>query len=664
VNTLPLLLAGACALWGVQTGQWIIAAAAAVALEAPRVLPLRWNVEQAHFNRLSDFCSVLVVAVALYLYFTYGNPRWLFLLFEWMPVLLLPLALAQAWGNLPRIDVSAVVWTMRKDPQRLRHTFNLGYPYLAVWVLAASAADAGSHWFYKGLALLAAWALWAARPRRLPLAVWLAPLGVAVVAGYGLQWSLPRAQTWLQDAALEWINPGGSRTDPYRSRTDLGHIGKLKWDDAIVLRVRPGGAVRGPLLLHRASYNHYYGTTWSARGEPLVPQPPESRSRWVLGTGASPSTRVEVFDFSPRGNPVLTLPRGTVEVRSLEAASVKKNALGTVQADSPPGFFSYVAWVDPAAAIDGGPNADDLVIPKNEQALFSRLARELSLQGLPANQALAAVEAHFARGFGYNTYQEARARGRTPLEDFLLRTRAGHCEYFATATALLLRAAGVPARYATGFSAQEYSELEDAYVVRVRHAHAWVKAYVNGAWRDVDTTPGTWASIEEAAASSWWSPVADLWSWGRFRLSQLTAGTSDEDGSRTLWTGVALLLMAWFGWRMYRQRRLMTIGKAGQGKESVRTERAGSDSEFFQVERALAKSGLPRGAGESVMEWLVRIGPKLPEGVRASELVELAGLHYRHRFDPAGLPPPERERLKVSAERWLAVNSKNQFSRR
>jgi len=121
--------------------------------------------------------------------------------------------------------------------------------------------------------------------------------------------------------------------------------------------------------------------------------------------------------------------------------------------------------------------------------------------------------------------------------------------------------------------------------------------------------------------------------------------------------------MAWFAWRLYHQRRLMTIGKAKQGRESSAAAAPGSDSEFFQVERALAKSGLPRGAGESVMEWLARIGPKLPEGVRASELIELASLHYRHRFDPAGLAPADRERLRASAERWLAVNGKLQMAK-
>ena len=66
------------------------------------------------------------------------------------------------------------------------------------------------------------------------------------------------------------VSATGSRTDPYQSRTDLGHIGVLKQDDAIVLRVRPDGAITTPLLLHRASYNGYFGTTWMARNAPLT----------------------------------------------------------------------------------------------------------------------------------------------------------------------------------------------------------------------------------------------------------------------------------------------------------------------------------------------------------------------------------------------------------
>ena len=93
-----------------------------------------------------------------------------------------------------------------------------------------------------------------------------------------------------------------------------------------------------------------------------------------------------------------------------------------------------------------------------------------------------------------------------------MRSRAGHCEYFATATVLLLREAGIPARYATGFSVQDFSRMENRSVVRERHAHAWVLAFVNGAWRDLDTTPSNWGELGKSRM-----PAGGL----RFRTSGL-----------------------------------------------------------------------------------------------------------------------------------------------
>jgi len=140
--------------------------------------------------------------------------------------------------------------------------------------------------------------------------LWIALFVTTVGAGYGLQQGLFRAQAWLEEVVPEWIGASGSRTDPYRSRTDLGHIGDLKQDDAIILRVRPRGEHGRPLLLHRASYNAYFGGTWSARNAPLVARLPDAGARWSLARDAAPAARVTVFDYSPRGNPVLSLPRG------------------------------------------------------------------------------------------------------------------------------------------------------------------------------------------------------------------------------------------------------------------------------------------------------------------------------------------------------------------
>ena len=652
MNTPAGVLAAACLLWGLQTGYWPVSVAAAFVLEAPRFVALRWNIEQAHFNRLSDFCSVLVLLVGGYLYFTFGNPRALMLLFQWLPVLLLPLAAAQAWGNLREVDVAAFVWTLRRADSEEHYALNLGYPCLAVWVVAASATLTRGPWFYAGLAALVAWALWSARPRRYPVALWIVLLAATAGAGYGVHLGLYRTQTWLEEVVPEWIGGSGARTDPYRTRTDLGHIGELKEDNAIVLRVRIEGDPGSPLLLHRASYNGYFGGSWAARNAPLqVVRPPDATASWTLVRDAVPTTaRVTVYDYSPRGNPVLSLPNRTVEVRELKALGLKRNRLGTVQAELPPGYFSYVGTL--GAGTEGAPNDDDLRIPQSERKLFDEIAERLGLASRAPGAVAEAVKGYFADGFKYTTYQHSGAGARSALADFLLRTKAGHCEYYATATVLLLRAAGVPARYATGFSAQEYSKLEDAYIVRVRHAHAWASAWVDGRWVEIDTTPPSWAVIENNEAS-WWAPVSDLWAWARFRLAQLGAGARDEDRVAAISAGVALLVAFWFGWRLYRQRKLMIFGGRG-GKQDAEPSRApGADSELFQIERALAQAGLARTEGETVMAWIARIRDRLPAGLDTDSLLTIARLHYRYRFDPAGLPSSERAQLRTLALQWL-----------
>jgi hypothetical protein len=76
-----------------------------------------------------------------------------------------------------------------------------------------------------------------------------------------------------------------------------------------------------------------------------------------------------------------------------------------------------------------------------------------------------------------------------PVEDFLFNTRRGHCEYFASAAALLLRSMGTPTRVVNGFKGAEWNDLAGVYQIRQRMAHSWVEAYVNGYWRTVDPSP-------------------------------------------------------------------------------------------------------------------------------------------------------------------------------
>ncbi len=94
-----------------------------------------------------------------------------------------------------------------------------------------------------------------------------------------------------------------------------------------------------------------------------------------------------------------------------------------------------------------------------------------------------------------------------PIEDFVANHRAGHCEYFASALALMLRSQGIPARVVVGFHCDEFNLIGGYYQVRQHHAHAWVEAYLDpdevreelppgsdtspyGGWLRLDATPG------------------------------------------------------------------------------------------------------------------------------------------------------------------------------
>jgi len=84
-----------------------------------------------------------------------------------------------------------------------------------------------------------------------------------------------------------------------------------------------------------------------------------------------------------------------------------------------------------------------------------------------------------------------KASGPDPLADFLFNVKTGHCEYFSTAMAVMLRTRGIPTRVVNGFLPGEYNDAADAYTVRQSDAHSWVEVYFpeTASWVTFDPTP-------------------------------------------------------------------------------------------------------------------------------------------------------------------------------
>ena len=103
-----------------------------------------------------------------------------------------------------------------------------------------------------------------------------------------------------------------------------------------------------------------------------------------------------------------------------------------------------------------------------------------------------------------------------PISDFLLNKKSAHCQYFASATVMLLRELKIPARYATGFWAHETGS-DGITTVRGRDAHAWAEAYVDGTgWVTVESTPPSGRADPQANPISWYQKwqeqIEDAWS--------------------------------------------------------------------------------------------------------------------------------------------------------
>jgi hypothetical protein len=351
--------------------------------------------------------------------------------------------------------------------------------------------------------------------------------------------------------------------------------------------------------------------------------------------------RIVIDDQSPRGNPVLSLPAGTARIEGLEAIGLQHNPLGAVQAERPPGAFRYIVSYDPRAAIESAPAEIDLRIPRSEAATIGEVAASLGLRSMPPEKAVQAVVQHFAGQFHYALNQAGKPAGSTALAHFLLASHAGHCEYFASATVLLLRAAGVPARYATGFSVQEQAPGAAAYVVRQRHAHGWARAWIGERWIDIDTTPPDWFAAE-AAGDTVWTSLADFWSSALYRWD-LARAEIGQQGMVAITTAVAIALALWLTWRLWRGRTPAT--PQGITRSIAPVQRQGRDSEFYAIESRLHASGWSRPSGESLSEWIERITHHQPAGFDAEAARRALRLHYRYRFDPEGLNSAERGEL-------------------
>jgi hypothetical protein len=331
----------------------------------------------------------------------------------------------------------------------------------------------------------------------------------------------------------------------------------------------------------------------------------------------------------------------------VSVAVIKMNKTGAVLAAGP-GLMIFDAHFGPGATLDSPPDAGtnrlDLSVPTNEVPALDQIISEMKISGATEERKLLAVRKFFTDKFSYSVWlgpDKVARTNETALSRFLLQSRSGHCEYFATATVLLLRQLGIPARYAVGYAVHESSG--HGYVVRERDAHAWCLVWDERTqtWQDFDTTPASWVATESkrASATQW---LSDFGSWVRFEIAKFRWGQINLR-QYLLWALVPVLAFLLFQ-IVFRHRRKRRVQARNNSPGAV-IFWPGLDSEFYALERRLAARDVPRLPSEPLAGWLARALAEPALADLRKPLQKLLRLHYRHRFDPRGLNGPERETL-------------------
>jgi len=620
----PLLNGLALLLWGWQTGFIVYSFIMALTIELPRVFTYRLHISDREFNYIADISTLLFLSVTVYLFFEHSFEG-IFLILATLPFIFYLLLLAQSYNTREDISLSVLFISLRKQTDKDKKRLNIAYPYFFICIIAASSGNHHRNLFYFFAILLVVTALWSLRPSRDRKIPALIILTTTAFLAYPLHTGLQRLQGLAESKMLAFFEKFiQENMDSNRVTTAIGSVGRLKFSDSIRLRMNTyGEKLEERILLQEATYGSYGYGAWTNRNQTFrIIEPGVAGTQWPINNiNPANSNNWQIhFKFNDKKD-ILPLPYGILFIDNFAAVEMDYSESGSILVEYKPGWASYQTVFKPGdILLDMQNPRDNLTIPGIYRDDLERIAAYLQIDNNLQSpyEKLKTIKRFFANNFSYSLTQSERyPRGRY-LSKFLFETRRGHCEYFATATALLLRAAGIPARYAIGYAVDEYSELEKRYLARGRHAHAWVLAWIDNDWRIVDTTPAVWAELEHENRSDI-EPLYDFFSWLFFNL--FSAPDRDNRYDQYL---IIFLILAGFSYVLIRFKRNTSIRrKTDNNDQQIRTVSLPVlDKLLSHLERMYYR----RNHSETLWSWTQKISV---EGLN-----QIISDYYEFRFDP------------------------------
>jgi transglutaminase-like putative cysteine protease len=449
----------------------------------------------------------------------------------------------------------------------------------------------------------------------------------------------------------------------------LREVTGVKTDRRVAARVefpesRPGLSPAN-LYLRGAVYSRYEDGVWRHGGATSLPVPRAGFQHFV-GDAAIPDSTADIT-LEPADHPAL-FTYGQPVLLEGAFAPVLSDGEGNLSLPHP-GHPTLRYRVRFAGDLPGRSRAarragaEHLAFPEGHEDVRD-LAKEIAGVEGTDRERVERILRFFRSGFRYSLSDPAPS-----IREFLFRTRAGHCEHYASGLSLLLRGAGIPSRVAAGYLGGEWNGVGKYLIVRQSDAHAWVEAWIDGRWATLDATPAAGDSFPFRTRTGILGLYAD-WlrqRWDKYVVNYSLRMQADavRGGVRAVRrTGTAFRFRGWEGigaaarrgavgallaapafyllCRLLRKRR----ESRGEGSPSglPRLPRP-----YARLVRRLDRDRFRRHPGETLEETLaaaVRSRPGL-----SSDAARFLGLYHRDRFGPVPLAPEAREEAFRLADR-------------
>ena len=393
------------------------------------------------------------------------------------------------------------------------------------------------------------------RNRRLALSlagVTPAILFLILMAGTVIFFILPRLSTGYLSA----FSRTGSLSTGFSDHVELGSIGEIQQSSSVVMHIEISGDQHGGYSQkwRGMTLSRFDGTSWSNPYRPypirpgfnqlfdLRPRSPYFVSPFAFGAFSQIHYHVLM---EPVGINIFFLAPDPLALRGKyrAVAADRAGAVFNLDTDHPIGIYDGWSLRDTqAAAAQAEPyTAEELADYLQLPGLDARIPQLSAQIARPATSDFGkaeAIENYLRTNFSY-TLQLPATRQADPLSYFLFERKRGHCEYFASAMAVMLRTLKIPSRVVTGFRTDEFNDVTSQYVVRASDAHAWVEAYFPGrGWVGFDPTPasnaaarGGWNRLSmytDAMASFWREWVVNYDVGHQYSLGQQTLQNSQR----------------------------------------------------------------------------------------------------------------------------------------